>query len=1036
MNQYRTCPKCGTQISEDSTERLCPACLLKTGFEPTASEVDEQTSPELAETFVPDDANVDQSEAFQQSSETTPRPGSQFGDYQIIRRLGQGGMGTVFEADQLSSGRRVALKVLSHALESREARSRFLREGRLAAAINHPNSVYVFGTEEINGVPTISMELIAGGTLESRIRDQGPMPVADAVDAILQVIDGLQAAERRGVLHRDVKPANCFVDETGVVKVGDFGLSVSTEPRDLSEITNVSREGVFLGTPAFASPEQLRGEQLDRRSDIYSVGVTLYYLLTGKAPFSGDNMVQLLATVLDKPAPPVQKHRSDVPTELASIIEQCLAKSPAARPGNYDELRKQLTRFSSQVPVPASLSQRCVAGGIDYLVYMVFSFVVTFFGVVYFGSWSEMTTQNWWLGYVMTTMNVCYFGICESRWGMTIGKWLLRIRVHSGQQLPSPGQSFVRSAIYTLVPIIPNLIVAVVYRDIIGDPDQLQRPENRELLLSMMGINFSWIIILALLFVTARRRNGYAAIHDLFSRTRVYNVLQPAVRKTNSYGQDDFQPGETQRKVGGYSILETLDSSDPDHELLLGYDSRLLRRVWIRLVPANSPPVDSKQREYSRTSRLRWLAGQRGEENWDCYEAPEGCALLDLPADSEWDTDRQLLNKLSQELKRGLTEKSLPKSVGLKNVWICGGEIKLLPFAAPNSGRSEIEHDAHPVNSPDAEQNCVALLDQAGQWLTRGRTAQDNETVYTMPLRAREAIDKLASCSNLNDCYAILRPLCEGSVAVSRRRRLALVTATYALVAFMLLGTAVNMMTVRMAEDTYPEIGKLASDCHLLELARNMDSNVVPEGTVEAIEITIAGRHRDIIEDPVRMNSMRANIQLMPHHRRMVRDIIQSRDPDQKEMTEAKPLYDQAVEQYGPFAVNTFFLPSPAMSVTITAIYWLMLVWVPGLIAAVMFGGGLIVKAFDIGIANRHGQRASRVRVLLRTFLIGLPWIGCVAALIASFGTAEPALFLSHEPSLELTILLISVSLVLFTVSVTGKRFLSDRLSGCYLVRR
>jgi len=141
-----------------------------------------------------------------------PEAGKTFGSYHLVRLLGQGGMGAVYEAEQMDSGRRVALKILSQSLDSAEARARFLREGRLAASINHPNSVYIYGTEEIEGTPAIAMELVPGGTLEDRIKQKGPMPAPEAVDAILQIIEGLEAAQAVGVLHRDVKPSNCFIE--------------------------------------------------------------------------------------------------------------------------------------------------------------------------------------------------------------------------------------------------------------------------------------------------------------------------------------------------------------------------------------------------------------------------------------------------------------------------------------------------------------------------------------------------------------------------------------------------------------------------------------------------------------------------------------------------------------------------------------------------------------------------------------------------------------------------------------------------------
>jgi hypothetical protein len=219
--------------------------------------------------------------------------GQHFGPYRIGAFLGGGGMGQVYEAEHLESGRRIALKVLARTLDSVE-RERFLREGRLAASVSHPNTVYVFETEEIQGVPVIIMELVSGGTLKDRVTTMGPLAPRTAVDVILQVIAGLDAAHRLGILHRDVKPSNCFIDASDQVKVGDFGLAITSQPAAESQLTLT---GTFLGTPAFASPERILGERLDERSDIYSVGATLYYLLTGRPPFDESNIVRLAALV-------------------------------------------------------------------------------------------------------------------------------------------------------------------------------------------------------------------------------------------------------------------------------------------------------------------------------------------------------------------------------------------------------------------------------------------------------------------------------------------------------------------------------------------------------------------------------------------------------------------------------------------------------------------------------------------------------------------------------------------------------------------
>src|SRR5262249_8168540 len=153
---------------------------------------------------------------------------------------------------------------------------------------------------EIEGKQIITMELLTGGTLRDRVVAGGPMSVHESIEATLDVIAGLAAAAEKGVLHRDVKPSNCFIDRLGCVKIGDYGLSISSSPADEMALTEM---GVILGTPGFSSPEQLHGERLDVRSDIYSVGATLFYLLTGRAPFEDPNIIRLV-TKATHHAPP------------------------------------------------------------------------------------------------------------------------------------------------------------------------------------------------------------------------------------------------------------------------------------------------------------------------------------------------------------------------------------------------------------------------------------------------------------------------------------------------------------------------------------------------------------------------------------------------------------------------------------------------------------------------------------------------------------------------------------------------------------
>jgi serine/threonine protein kinase len=166
--------------------------------------------------------------------------------------------------------------------------------------VSHPHTVYIYSSEEIAGMPVIAMELLPGGTLKDRVEKQGPLAPIEAIDAMLQVVSGLEAAHAAGILHRDIKPSNCFVDADGTIKIGDFGLSIPTLARDVTQLTVT---GAVQGTPQFASPEQLCGHSLDVRSDIYAVGATLYYLLTGRPPFDDRDLMVLVSRIATEHRP-------------------------------------------------------------------------------------------------------------------------------------------------------------------------------------------------------------------------------------------------------------------------------------------------------------------------------------------------------------------------------------------------------------------------------------------------------------------------------------------------------------------------------------------------------------------------------------------------------------------------------------------------------------------------------------------------------------------------------------------------------------
>src|SRR5262245_20584350 len=413
----RLCPRCGKALAEDAPEALCPACLLAAATETlTHATVEEQLTVTARGDRVAQLADVPQLV-----------DGQSWGPYRIGRLLGRGGMGEVHEAEHVESGRRIALKVLRSRLHDADERARFLREGQLAASISHPHTVYIFGSEEITGVPVISMELLPGGTLKDRVADEGPLPPAVAVSAVLDIIGGLDAAQAAGILHRDIKPSNCFVDSDGSVKVGDFGLSISTLARDVHEQLATG----FEGTPQFAAPEQLRGEPLDLRADIYAVGATLYYLLTGQPPFEARDLRELVDRVNTEPPKSPRLLRREIPLGLAAVILRCLSKTPAQRPSSYTALAELLRPFSVLDETPAPPGVRVLATVVDLI---IVSMPLSIWNAANAG-WvitgqAQPTASPWtWL------LNLVYFFILEAIWGASLGKRLF------GLQLSSPGAS-------------------------------------------------------------------------------------------------------------------------------------------------------------------------------------------------------------------------------------------------------------------------------------------------------------------------------------------------------------------------------------------------------------------------------------------------------------------------------------------------------------------------------------------------------------------------------------------------------------------
>src|SRR3984885_12021320 len=278
--------------------------------------------------------------------------------YRIQEKLGAGGMGVVYKAEDLRLGRLVALKFLPED-SSRDAHTlqRFKREARTASALDHPNICTIYEIDEDQGHPFIAMQLLQGATLQQRIGDK-PVPVEQALDWALQITDALQAAHLKGIVHRDIKPANVFItEERNQVKILDFGLAkliannpaASANEMTMSTGGQLTRAGAAIGTVAYMSPEQARGDTLDARTDIFSFGVLLYEMVTGHQAFSGPTWAVTVHAILGQAPVSLSESVPGLPLRLQQIIDKALIKNRDLRYQTAAEVHNDLLQLKKQV---------------------------------------------------------------------------------------------------------------------------------------------------------------------------------------------------------------------------------------------------------------------------------------------------------------------------------------------------------------------------------------------------------------------------------------------------------------------------------------------------------------------------------------------------------------------------------------------------------------------------------------------------------------------------------------------------------------
>jgi eukaryotic-like serine/threonine-protein kinase len=916
--------------------------------------------------------------------------GTQYGGCRIGSVLGRGGMGVVYAAEEIDSGRRVALKVLAERIVDPRQRERFAREGRLAAAIDHPHCVFVFGADEVEGIPFIAMELMQG-TLAERIAASGALPPAAAVDAALQLIAGLEAAARVGVLHRDVKPSNCFVDAEGAIKIGDFGISRSLRATD--ETTKASR-GLISATPMYASPEQLRGDAVDVRSDIYSLGATLYELVTGRRPFDADDLMTLLMRVASEM--PTAPHVADptIPKGLSDVILRCLAKRPEQRFASHEALAAALVPYGSAAPTPATLGRRLLAGAIDGVVVSTISLVVLLAVTL---PLLQTVPMPLLLRLAIVNLPIAlYFGTTESLWSRSPGKAICRLTVVDTRGRPVRGwRTWIRAACFAAM----WAAIGSTYAWATVNPREALRQGPLWRQVRDYGV---YPVFLGLVFASARRRNGYAALQDLATGTRVVAARQRVPSTGRTIDASSPPAGRVVARHGAFAVYDApIDGLDGWHA---GYDERLRRQVWIRDVPPGAPPIPAHRAAISRPTRLRWLAGRRGDDRaWDVYEGAAGRSLARACATPRtWREVHAWLLDVAEEVAAHGPEDRPP--LRIDRVWILeSGRAKLL-----DDPTVDARSDTDPPSVTPAE-----LLQQVAQ-LTRRTMAEP------WPVEAGRFVETLASPDPppADDIGPTLRAI-GGATQVTTRWRALSIGGQLALPLVLVGGPLLTQLTMPIG----PPIRESPHSAmfRLVDALDEADRRGVamPRADREAIELVLASRYR--------MAGSVARVPDEPDGRRRARiEAIARRHPTDAGVAGAveRPAVRRLLE----------IRPHPPLpSVLFTAMLLydaLAKVALCAMVSAVVARGALL-RLLGFEVVTVDGP-ASRLRVTVRT---AIAWAAVLGPAIPFAASGDWFVNIATN---------IPVAYVAFLVQLGGaavaiahpSRGLQDRLAGTWIVPR
>jgi len=1003
-----SCPRCERTLA-DSVDAAPPLFCMYCGQKLRSSGDDDLTLPPIV---MPDPPSADPDEGVVTrsqgsaggstvtESETAP---ARVAGFRLLRFLGAGGMGTVYEAEADGSGQKVAVKLLARRLASNPASvERFRQEGRLASQISHPRCVFVLRADTDAGRPFIVMELMPGKTLKDEIDETGPMPVEVAVGHILDVIDGLIEAHRLGVIHRDVKPSNCFLTDDGRVKVGDFGLSKSLGP-DAANPKHQTGSGAFLGTVLFASPEQIRGEAVGYDSDVYAVSATLYYLLIGRAPHQHDSLTAALARAISEAAPPLRPKRPDVSVELERAVLRGLDRDRGRRFTVLEELRDALVAVLPARQIPARPQSLFLAYLIDTLLLQL---VVIPAQVIHQSARDPESVRVSlfdlsWVGLIVT---VVYFWLAEGLFGTTLGKRSMRLRVVKLGETGPPGlpTSAARIAAYTAVWLFMFNLPGVLFEQVGG------------WFAGVSGLTFIGIGLAVLCRQLWRSQHGYRGVHDFASGTRTVQLPRPPhrLRLVSHFPNPLDQPAAADRAapeaVGGFAIGGLVCQIGDGSELWVGEDGTLGRRVLIRVQPVGAAEYHFDSLPEPRAYRLRVIgygvtAWGPDRRPWIAYVAPAGAPLPDVVSPAAplgWAESRPVLEQVVAELVAAEADGD-DAPLSPEQIWVePNGRVQVLDFPLP-TGR-ELAEDRTKSRYPlgvaaplDGVRAVATLMLEGTARTTGGRVAAP------LPPHASAITDRLMTdgragypklshlARDLAENHA-LPPQVTAGLRAGHLTVQAMLCAFGLLVMFLFAGfysfsnALVTMEEARLPARVKSAVADPAQRAAAVDALRTNPST--DPKVLARVEALLAP---DQLDDTLRKLDEWA----AAADRRLRSTDPHLNDPERRlieQIARVEPGPDEApAPRVIAFAVTAVGSPRPpdlALRVNAVSVWWVfgviavfpLLVWP---LFAVIFRGGLSMIVTGIAAVTTDGRPAARWRCAVRE---AVGWLPLLAVLLAA----------------------------------------------------